>query len=99
MAEWSNAVVLKTIEGHTSGGSNPSLSASSKGLFFNPLLVYTRFGFGEVGTKWELGDMKPYRPPTLVDHDGDLSKQWYVYFRYWDDETKSLIKGTVIKSK
>lgn len=27
MAEWSNAVVLKTIEGHTSGGSNPSLSA------------------------------------------------------------------------
>ncbi len=27
MAEWSNAVVLKTIEGHTSGGSNPSFSA------------------------------------------------------------------------
>jgi hypothetical protein len=27
MAEWSNAVVLKTTEGHTSGGSNPSLSA------------------------------------------------------------------------
>jgi hypothetical protein len=30
MAEWSNAVVLKTIEGHTSGGSNPSLSANLK---------------------------------------------------------------------
>ena len=29
MAEWSNAVVLKTIEGHTSGGSNPSLSAQN----------------------------------------------------------------------
>ncbi len=27
MAEWSNAAVLKTVEGHTSGGSNPSLSA------------------------------------------------------------------------
>ncbi len=27
MAEWSNAVVLKTIDLHGSGGSNPSLSA------------------------------------------------------------------------
>ncbi len=93
MAEWSNAAVLKTVEGHTSGGSNPSLSANSKGLFFNPLLVFTRFGFGEVGTKWELDQMKPYRKPSIVDHDGDLSKQWYVYFRYWDDETNSLAKA------
>ena len=30
MAEWSNAAVLKTVEGHTSGGSNPSLSARVK---------------------------------------------------------------------
>ena len=29
MAERSNAAVLKTVEGHTSGGSNPSLSAGS----------------------------------------------------------------------
>ena len=28
MAEWSIATVLKTAEGHTSGGSNPSLSAA-----------------------------------------------------------------------
>ena len=28
MAEWSNAAVLKTVEGHTSGGSNPSSSAN-----------------------------------------------------------------------
>ncbi len=28
MAEWSNALVLKTSEGHTSGGSNPSSSAT-----------------------------------------------------------------------
>ena len=27
MAEWSNVAVLKTVEGHTSGGSNPSFSA------------------------------------------------------------------------
>ena len=27
MAEWSIAAVLKTVEGNTSGGSNPSLSA------------------------------------------------------------------------
>jgi hypothetical protein len=32
MAEWSNAAVLKTVEGHTSGGSNPSLSAIPKAL-------------------------------------------------------------------
>ena len=30
MAEWSIAAVLKTVEGHTSGGSNPSLSANNK---------------------------------------------------------------------
>ena len=30
MAEWSNAAVLKTVEGHTSGGSNPSFSAKIK---------------------------------------------------------------------
>ena len=38
LAEWSNAAVLKTVEGHTSGGSNPSLSAVrdfiTKSLFF-----------------------------------------------------------------
>lgn len=30
MAEWSNAAVLKTVEGHTSGGSNPSFSAKNQ---------------------------------------------------------------------
>ena len=30
MAEWSIASVLKTDEGHTSGGSNPSLSAEGQ---------------------------------------------------------------------
>ena len=33
MAEWSNAAVLKTVEGHTSGGSNPSFSAKDQARF------------------------------------------------------------------
>ena len=32
MAEWSIAAVLKTVEGHTSGGSNPSLSAKIRNM-------------------------------------------------------------------
>ena len=35
MAEWSNAAVLKTVEGHTSGGSNPSFSAGKLPNLFN----------------------------------------------------------------
>ena len=31
MAEWSNAAVLKTVDGQPSGGSNPSLSAMNCG--------------------------------------------------------------------
>ena len=34
MAEWSNALVLKTSEGHTSGGSNPSFSVEEKPTTF-----------------------------------------------------------------
>ena len=30
MAEWSNAAVLKTVDLHGSGGSNPSLSAGER---------------------------------------------------------------------
>ena len=36
MAEWSNAAVLKTVEGHTSGGSNPSFSAT----IFRKVFIY-----------------------------------------------------------
>ena len=41
MAEWSIAAVLKTVEGHTSGGSNPSLSANMR---INPL-IFSGFSF------------------------------------------------------
>lgn len=35
MAEWLKAAVLKTVEGHTSGGSNPSLPATIILFCFN----------------------------------------------------------------
>ena len=55
MAEWSNAAVLKTVEGNTSGGSNPSLSArkgNRKVSFFllkdeNPLVRHRLAAFAE----------------------------------------------------
>ena len=43
MAERSNAAVLKTVEGNTSGGSNPSLSAwkpECKLIVFRPFYFY-----------------------------------------------------------
>ena len=45
MAEWSNAAVLKTVEGHTSGGSNPSFSADRipSLLYINSLGVFCFF--------------------------------------------------------
>ena len=41
MAEWSNAAVLKTVEGHTSGGSNPSFSA----IRFPNIFIINMLGF------------------------------------------------------
>ena len=38
MAEWFKAAVLKTVEGNTSGGSNPSLPATTQLIFLIPLL-------------------------------------------------------------
>ena len=50
MAEWSIAAVLKTVEGHTSGGSNPSLSAdkSCKSMIYRTFLFCTFRGPLEV---------------------------------------------------
>ncbi|MDI3521646.1 MAG: hypothetical protein PWR04_1634 [Anaerophaga sp.] len=41
VAEWSNAAVLKTVDLHGSGGSNPSLSAKKKPSFFKGGFFYT----------------------------------------------------------
>ena len=51
MAEWSNAAVLKTVEGHTSGGSNPSFSADFK-CFPKGKHFYSKEGSNEV---WKPG--------------------------------------------
>ena len=40
MAEWSNAAVLKTVEGHTSGGSNPSFSAVKNQVYIHLVFFY-----------------------------------------------------------
>ena len=41
MAEWSNAPVLKTGEGHTSGGSNPSFSAQNPvNIWFTGFFIF-----------------------------------------------------------
>ena len=48
MAEWSNALVLKTSEGHTSGGSNPSFSAKG-----NAYLRVGIFYFKTIQTKFK----------------------------------------------
>ena len=57
MAEWSNAAVLKTVEGHTSGGSNPSSSA----IKLNPLIFsgffvdkLSSFSQDEVSAEWSV---------------------------------------------
>ena len=42
VAEWSIAAVLKTVEGYTSGGSNPSLSADELLPRFRGALFYAR---------------------------------------------------------
>ena len=48
MAEWSIAAVLKTVEGHTSGGSNPSLSAKLAD-FQRVFFFYTQFYTQKLG--------------------------------------------------
>ena len=49
MAEWSIAAVLKTVEGYTSGGSNPSFSANIKCFPERGSILYLR----KVQTKFE----------------------------------------------
>ena len=58
MAEWSIAAVLKTVEGHTSGGSNPSLSAISpecSGLYFLIKTAIYLCSFSEFASAATLG--------------------------------------------
>ena len=52
MAEWSNAAVLKTVDLHGSGGSNPSLSATRSSLRLLLFFVAEREGFV---SRWRFG--------------------------------------------
>ena len=59
MAEWSNAAVLKTVDLHGSGGSNPSLSAKSgkesitKVVLFSFIAILTE-GWGLRGREYKI---------------------------------------------
>ena len=67
MAEWSNAAVLKTVEGHTSGGSNPSFSAKE-----NPLIHRVK-GFFAL---WRLQTCQE----QLMQKDNKLKgSPWFLY--------------------
>jgi hypothetical protein len=71
MAEWSIAAVLKTVEGNTSGGSNPSLSAKiglarSAGLF-----SFLRAELARARKKW---NKTRWAKPIRVVFDTPLSR-------------------------
>ena len=66
MAEWSNALVLKTSEGHTSGGSNPSFSAK---IFPNIFIINMLGFFIYVFVRLLYGQLykpKKVQPKTLI---------------------------------
>ena len=42
LAEWSIAAVLKTVDLHGSGGSNPSLSANKKAMLMHRLFHFCK---------------------------------------------------------
>ena len=74
MAEWSNAAVLKTVDLHGSGGSNPSLSAKPctketfvllQGLFLFIHFLYTVFNVF-VATACKIDDVPFVAKKTLL---------------------------------
>ena len=61
MAEWSNAAVLKTVEGHTSGGSNPSFSAYKfPNIFIINLLGFFVMCFSTINVRSDTKNQKFY---------------------------------------
>ena len=64
MAEWSNAAVLKTVDGQPSGGSNPSLSA-----------IYDLVIDGEFVSDWKRSWPLPIRGRRgHLDYDLSINK-------------------------
>lgn len=54
MAEWLKAAVLKTVEGHTSGGSNPSLPATLNLLHFCSFYIFQMVYFNQYLQNYEI---------------------------------------------
>lgn len=70
-------------------GSSLSARTNSNQLIYSTLELLQRCKFFKVGTNWG----NPYQKPVVKDHNGDLQKQWYVYYRYWDDKKGKLQKA------
>ncbi len=75
MAEWSIAAVLKTVEGNTSGGSNPSFSAkgppyptkSPQTVVFVGFLIFNDIGYYQENSTGEnnISDKEKIFPENL----------------------------------
>ncbi|MDE6080408.1 MAG: hypothetical protein K2G35_10145, partial [Duncaniella sp.] len=69
-AEWSIAAVLKTVEGHTSGGSNPSLSAKAAiRLLF--LFLYSARAYSSLRSAEVIG----FSPLWVSLPEGEISRK------------------------
>jgi hypothetical protein len=67
MAERSNAAVLKTVDCHRSGGSNPSLSAPQIHLLYkNPQTSSLRVLLGESTNHLRLRTEYPQKPYPIT---------------------------------
>jgi hypothetical protein len=72
MAEWSIAAVLKTVEGQTSGGSNPSLSA------YHIYYQQVRTVDSEMGSLGEVLEHKRYGDVIIVGIIADFRPAHYL---------------------
>ena len=85
MAERSNAAVLKTVDLHGSGGSNPSLSARKRekpsDLLDFSLLFFKGLWTGDVGSLYGIPNQcRPYpsMPPPILYRNMDIYSGRYV---------------------
>lgn len=70
-------------------GSNPALSAKKRPKtvqFYSVLTDAEELCHSTVPEKY------PYKLAKIVDHDGDMSKRWYVDYRAWDVSKEVLVR-------
>lgn len=80
-------------------GSSPVLGTNDKELNYSSLSPQQAVELAIVGNNWGIMEQIPFGKPRIVDHGGDLSKQWHVYYRYWDKDKKKLVKARKSKIK